>query len=77
MLQRFIEEILGFPFTYVYIDDVLRAIQNKERHKFYSRQIFKRIDHFGLKLNANKCISGVSCLEFLEQEGISLAAIED
>nr|VZI21857.1 unnamed protein product [Spirometra erinaceieuropaei] len=64
--QRFIDDILrGLSFTYVYIDDILVASSSAEEHALHLRQIFDHFQQHGLQLNVDKCIFGVSSLDFL------------
>ncbi|BHF74067.1 hypothetical protein SprV_0401715100 [Sparganum proliferum] len=74
--QRFINEVLqGLSFNYVYIDDILVASSSAEEHASHSRQIFQPFQQHGLQLNVDKCIFGVSSLDFLghhvDQQGIT------
>ena len=53
---RLIEEVLrGLPFVFAYIDDVLIASRNINEHQDHVLQVFKRLAHFGLKINVSKC----------------------
>nr|VZI11210.1 unnamed protein product [Spirometra erinaceieuropaei] len=64
--QRFIDEILRDPsITSVYIDDILVASSSAEEHASHLRQIFDRFQKHGPQLNVDKCIFGVSFLDFL------------
>ncbi|BHF77907.1 hypothetical protein SprV_0602101700 [Sparganum proliferum] len=64
--QGFIDEVLrGLSFTYVYIDDIHVASSSAEEHASHLRQIFDRFQQHGLQLNFDKCIFGVSSLDFL------------
>nr|VZI32598.1 unnamed protein product [Spirometra erinaceieuropaei] len=74
--QRFIDEILrGLPFAYAYIDGILVASSSAEEHASHLRLIFDRFQQHGLQLNVEKCIFGVSSLDFLghhvDQHGIT------
>ncbi|BHF62840.1 hypothetical protein SprV_0200582600 [Sparganum proliferum] len=73
--QRFIDEVLcGLSFTHVYIDDILVASSSAEEHASQLRQIIDRFEQQGLQLNVDKCVSGVTFLDFLghrvDQRGI-------
>ncbi|BHF67897.1 hypothetical protein SprV_0301092600 [Sparganum proliferum] len=74
--QRFIDDILrGLSFTYVHNDDILVASSSAEEHASHLRQVFDRFQQHGLQLNVDKCIFGVSSLDFLghhvDQYGIT------
>ena len=67
--QRFIDEVLrGLPFVFAYIDDILIASSSPKEHQQHIQEIFKRLEYFGLKINAQKCIFGVPSVEFLEHQ---------
>lgn len=57
--QRLIVLILrGLSFTFAYIDDVLiasRYVNKYIKHQF----VFERLQHFGLKINVDKCTFSV------------------
>lgn len=64
--QRLIDEVLhGLPYTYAYIDDVLIASKSHEEHHEHLQTVFQRLQHYGLKLNIDKCILAVLSLTFL------------
>lgn len=64
--QRFIDQVLhGFTFCYAYIDDILVFSKTLEEHEDHLRQLFARLQEFGIALNAAKCEFGVSELDFL------------
>lgn len=47
--QRFINEVLhGLHFCYAYIDDILVASASEEEHKNYLRQLFSRLNEYGV-----------------------------
>lgn len=73
--QRFMDQLLrGLTFCFAYIDDILIFSPNKELHEEHLRQIFARLDEYGITINATKCQLGVSELDFLghhlDQHGI-------
>lgn len=54
--QRLIDEVLrGLHFTFAYLNDVLIASRNIEEHTDHVEQVFRRLKHFGLKINPAKC----------------------
>ncbi|GFY31713.1 hypothetical protein TNCV_4200231 [Trichonephila clavipes] len=64
--MRFMHEVLrGFPFCFVYLDDILCYSENAEEHRSHLRTIFQRLSSYGLKLNISKCVFGVTELIFL------------
>lgn len=64
--QRFIDTVLrGFTFPFAYIDDILVFSKTREKHEDHLRQLFTRLQEFGIALNAAKCEFGVSELDFL------------
>ena len=74
--QRFMDEVTrGLNFVFVYIDDILVASKNEVEHRQHLRQLFERLDHHGITINANKSVFGSPGLEFLghfvNDQGIS------
>ena len=64
--QRFMDQVLrGLPFAYAYIDDVLIASSSPEEHLKHLRTVFERLATHGIIINPNKCLFGVSELDFL------------
>lgn len=64
--QRYINEALkGLDYIFVYIDDILIASSGPEEHERHLREVFERLKEFSLRLNLDKCIFGVSEIEFL------------
>ncbi len=64
--QRFMDDVLrGLPSAYAYIDDVLIASPTKEQHLTDLGAVFERLSKYGIVINPNKCILGVSTLDFL------------
>ena len=73
--QRFIDSVLrGLPCSYAYLDDILVASKDQDEHLSHLRQVFTRLQDYGIQLNASKCVLGVPFLEFLghhvDQHGI-------
>ncbi|BHF67170.1 hypothetical protein SprV_0301019500 [Sparganum proliferum] len=73
--QRFIDQVLrGLDFVYAYIDDLLVASSDAAEHEIHLRQLFERLDSYGVIINAAKCEFGVPSLTFLghvvDSEGI-------
>ena len=64
--QRFMDQVLrGVPSAYVYIDNLLVASASPEQHFKDLRTVFDRLATHGIVINPNKCLFGVSELEFL------------
>ena len=64
--QRFMDQVLrGLPFAYAYIDDVLITSSIPEEHLKHLRLIFERLVSYGIVVNPNKCLFGITELEFL------------
>ena len=64
--QRFMDQVLrDLPFAYAYIDDVLIASTTREEHLEHLRAVFERLTAHGIIINPNKCVFGVSELDFL------------
>ena len=64
--QRFIDQVLrGLPFVFAYIDDLLVASSSTEEHYSHLKELFQRLDEFGLVVNPDKCTFGVESVEFL------------
>nr|VZI16988.1 unnamed protein product [Spirometra erinaceieuropaei] len=67
--QRFIDQVLrGLDFVYAYIDDLLVASSDAAEHEIHLRQLFERLDSYGVIINAAKCEFGVPSLIFLGHE---------
>ena len=73
--QRLMDSILcGLPFVFVYVDDILVASSSASKHKNHLRQVFCHVEANGLVVRKDKCLFGVSEVDFLghrvTQEGI-------
>ncbi|BHF76260.1 hypothetical protein SprV_0501935800 [Sparganum proliferum] len=67
--QRFTDQVLrGLDFVYSYNDDLLVASSDAAEHEVHLRQLFERLDSFGVVINAAKCEFGVPSLFFLGHE---------
>ena len=74
--QRFIDQVFrGLDFVYAYIDDVLIASSDPDEHKLHLRQVFQRLDQYGITANPEKCNFGQTEIDFLghhiDEHGIS------
>ena len=64
--QRLMDEVVrGLPFVFVYIDDLLVASDTEDEHESHLRQLFDRLQEYGIIINPLKCVFGVSSLTFL------------
>lgn len=64
--QRFIDEMTrGLDFVYTYLDDFLIFSRDKETHIEHLRQVFDRLQQYGMVINVSKCIFGVPEVKFL------------
>uniref|UniRef100_A0A5S6Q617 RNA-directed DNA polymerase n=1 Tax=Trichuris muris TaxID=70415 RepID=A0A5S6Q617_TRIMR len=73
--QRFMDEVTrDLPFCFVYLDDVLIASSTPKDHESHLRQLFKRFEQYGIRVNPAKCVFYSSQLHFLgfqiDAEGI-------
>ena len=64
--QRLMDSILrGLPFAFVYVDDILIASMDAKEHKEHLRQVFEMLNANGLVIRKDKCVFGVSEINFL------------
>ena len=64
--QRLMDKAFrGLWFAFVFVDDVLIGSKNPSEHKEHLRSALRRIKEYGLCLNIDKCVFGVSEIEFL------------
>lgn len=64
--QRYMDEVLrGLNFCFVYLDDILVASTDEVEHEKHLRILFQRFKDYGIKINAAKCVFGVSEISFL------------
>lgn len=50
---------------YAYLDDIIVASRNPEEHRNHLRQVFHRLQQFGIAINIGKCVFGVTEVDFL------------
>ena len=66
----------GVPSAYTYIDDVLIASSNPEQHLQDLQTVFDHLTMHVIVINPNKCLLGVTELDFLghhiDRQGITL-----
>ena len=64
--QPLMDKVLrGLPYVYVYTDDILVARKDEESHKQYLHEVFRRLSHYGLRLNLDKCVFEAPSIDFL------------
>lgn len=64
--QRFIDTVLrGLEFCYAYLDDILIASENELEHKEHLRQLFSRLEQYGIVINPSKCVFAANSVKFL------------
>ena len=50
---------------FVYLDDILVASETNSQHRHHLRLLFRRLEQNGLVINRQKCVFGVTNLDFL------------
>lgn len=64
--QRFVDEMTrGLDFVYPYLDDYLVFSKNETEHEEHLRQLFSRMEQYGVLINTAKCVFGVQEVTFL------------
>ena len=64
--QRFMDQVCReLSFVFVYMDDILVASNTPEEHDQHMQTLFTRLSQSGLVINPDKCLFGVSTLDFL------------
>lgn len=64
--QRLMDSVCrGLDFLFVYLDDILIASSNMKEHQQHLRALFDRLMEHGLIVKKEKCIFGVSTIDFL------------
>ena len=64
--QRFLDEVLqGLDFTFGYLDDILVFSKGETEHIEHLSKIFDQLKKYGIVINTNKCVLGVSEITFL------------
>lgn len=64
--QRFVDEMTrGLDFCYCYLDDFLVFSKNETEHESHLRQLFGRMQDYGILINTGKCVFGASEVTFL------------
>ncbi len=61
--QRMMDRVLaGLPFAYCYLDDLWIASTDLATHQHHLRQVFQRLQQFGLVIDLEKCVFAVDLL---------------
>jgi len=64
--QRLMDSVCaGLDFVFVYLDDILIASESEEQHAQHLTQLFDRLEENGLVVKAEKCLLGVTEIDFL------------
>ena len=64
--QRMMDNVLqGLPYAFMYLDDMLVASPSPEEHVHHLREVLSRLETAGLVLIGEKCVLGVSEVEYL------------
>ena len=64
--QRFIDEVTrGLDNVYCYLDDFLIFSRTEDEHEEHLRQVFTRLEKYGILVNTSKCVFGVKEVNFL------------
>ena len=64
--QRFINQVLhGLDYSFPYVDDILVGSVNEDEHLLQLREIFQRLQDYGIAIHPEKCQFGKEELEFL------------
>ncbi|XP_055850626.1 uncharacterized protein LOC129915178 [Episyrphus balteatus] len=65
-MQPFMDSALrGLEFCFCYIDDILIASSNEEIHQQHLREVFEKLQEFGLVINVPKCFFGLTEVRYL------------
>lgn len=64
--QRFVDEMMrGLDFVYCYLDDFLVYSRDEAEHENHLRQVFTRLQEYGMVINVSKCVFGAPEVTFL------------
>jgi hypothetical protein len=74
--QRMMDRILaGLSFVFCYLDDIIIASRDEQEYLEHLREVFSRLREAGLVINAEKCVSAATAVEFLGHK-VSAAGVE-
>ncbi|CAH2083764.1 unnamed protein product [Euphydryas editha] len=57
--------VRGLDFCYPYLDDILVFSRDEASHADHLRQLFTRLNEYGMVINISKCVFGVPSVKFL------------
>lgn len=64
--QRFVDEVTrGLDFVFTYLDDFLIFSKDEKTHEDHLRQLFTKLQEYGIVINPSKCTFGVTEVKFL------------
>jgi hypothetical protein len=64
--QRQMDRLLaGLDFVFVYLDDIIIGSRSATEHSWHLRALFQRLQTAGLVINQEKCVFGVTEVDFL------------
>ena len=64
--QRLMDSVCaGLEFVFVYLDDILIASESEDQHVKHLTMLFDRLEENGLVVKTEKCLLGVSEIDFL------------
>ncbi|XP_024945880.1 uncharacterized protein LOC107272817 [Cephus cinctus] len=64
--QRFTDAVLrGIDCCFCYVDDIIIASKDEQEHRQHLRQVFKRLQQYGLSINIAKCVFGATSVQYL------------
>lgn len=64
--QRFVDEMMrGLDFVYCYLDDFVIFSRDEAQHEDHLRQVFSRLQSYGMVINVSKCVFGAPAVTFL------------
>ena len=55
----------GIPQVLCYLDDILITVASKEDHLHNLEKLLSRLQEYGIRVNANKCVFMQSSVEYL------------
>ena len=81
--QRLMDQVVrGLEVLVIYIDNILVASSSPRQHESHLRQLFTRLQKYGLRIHPSKCFFGEEIVDFLGlrvyAEGVgSATTVED
>lgn len=63
--QPFFKEVLrSLPFVFPYHSDILISLLSEDEHKTHLKNVFDKLDEYGLRINLSKSVLDVQKIEF-------------